>query len=77
MLEFNGTLLIALISFVVFMFLMNMVLYKPMLEIVEKRKRLLAQNEEETNANNQQSHNLTDEKTEKPAKKTTRTKKAE
>lgn len=65
MLEFNGTLLIALISFVIFMFLMNMILYKPMLEIVEKRKRLLAQNQKETDANRQQTQNLTNEKSEK------------
>ena len=62
MLEFNGTLLIALISFVIFMFLMNIILYKPMLEIVEKRKRLLEQNQNEVNENNQQAQDLMDEK---------------
>ena len=51
MLEFNATILIAMISFVIFMALMNVVLYKPMLTIVQRRKALLQMNEEDIKEN--------------------------
>lgn len=51
MLEFNATILIAMISFVIFMALMNVVLYKPMLTIVQRRKALLQMNEEDMKEN--------------------------
>lgn len=65
MLEFNATIVIAIISFVVFMFLMNMILYKPMLEIVEKRRQLLDNNKEEAELNNQKADELATEKEQK------------
>lgn len=44
MLELDGTIIIAMISFVVFAFIMNAVLYQPILKIVEERKAYIASN---------------------------------
>ena len=41
MLEFNATFIIAMISFVVFIFIMNTIFYKPILNIIEERKKLI------------------------------------
>lgn len=42
--EFNATFLVSAISFVVFTILMNMIFYKPLQRIVEKRQRFLDYN---------------------------------
>ena len=39
--EFNATFLVSAISFIVFVFIMNAVLYKPMEQIVEKRQNFI------------------------------------
>ena len=44
MLELDGTLIIAMISFIVFALIMNEVLYKPVLKIIEERKAYIAAN---------------------------------
>lgn len=44
MLELDGTIIIAMISFVVFGFIMNAVLYQPILKIVEERRAYIASN---------------------------------
>jgi len=44
MLELDGTLIIAMISFIVFGFIMNAVLYKPIMRIIEERKAYLSSN---------------------------------
>ena len=44
MLEFNATFFIAMISFVVFMIIMNAILYKPHERIVTERKNLIDKN---------------------------------
>lgn len=44
MLELDGTLIIAMISFIVFGFIMNAVLYKPIMQIIEERKAYLSSN---------------------------------
>jgi len=44
MFEFNATLLVAMISFVVFMFIMNAIFYRPILNIIRKRDNLVEQN---------------------------------
>lgn len=41
MLEFNATFLVAMISFVIFMFIMNAVLYKPIERIQHKRAEII------------------------------------
>jgi F-type H+-transporting ATPase subunit b len=72
MFEFNGTLIVAMISFVVFMFVMNAIFYRPILGIIRKRDDLVNQNYEQAKelADNAQKINaeyqtkLTDAKTE-------------
>lgn len=44
MFEFNATFLIAMISFVVFIIIMNAIFYKPILSIIEKRQRFVDDN---------------------------------
>ncbi len=48
MLEINGTLIIAMISFIIFGFIMNAVLYQPVLKIMQEREAFLLSNEQET-----------------------------
>ena len=45
--EFNATFLISAISFIVFIFIMNKILYKPVLEIMEKRQNYIDANKNE------------------------------
>lgn len=52
MLELDGTLIIAMLSFIVFAFIMNAVLYQPIIKILEERKAFLDNNAStEKNAN--------------------------
>jgi len=44
MLEIDGTIIIAMISFIVFGFIMNAVLYKPIMQIIEERKNYISSN---------------------------------
>lgn len=44
MLEFNATFFIAMISFVIFMIIMNAILYKPLERIVKERRDLIDKN---------------------------------
>ena len=44
MLEFNATFFIAMVSFVIFMIIMNAILYKPLERIVKERKDLIDNN---------------------------------
>lgn len=46
MFEFNATLIVAMISFVVFMFIMNAIFYRPILNIIRKRDEFVNQNYE-------------------------------
>ncbi|MBE7707678.1 MAG: ATP synthase F0 subunit B [Cyanobacteria bacterium SIG27] len=55
--EFNATFLATIVSFIIFIFLMNKILYAPILDIIEKRKNFIdenyksaAQNKDEANA---------------------------
>lgn len=55
--EFNATFLATIVSFIIFVFLMNKILYAPILDIIEKRKNFIdenyksaAQNKDEANA---------------------------
>ena len=47
MIEFNATFLIAMISFVVFMFIMNAIFYQPILNIIKKREQYVNSNYQE------------------------------
>ncbi len=44
--EFNATFIVAMFSFVVFIFIMNTIYYKPVLKIIEERKSLVDGNYE-------------------------------
>lgn len=44
--EFNATIIVAFISFVAFIFIMNFILYKPINKIVSKRQKLIDENYE-------------------------------
>ena len=48
MIEFNGTFLIAMLSFVVFIFIMNAIVYRPILEIIKKRENYINSNYEDS-----------------------------
>ena len=46
MIEFNATFIVSMISFVVFIFVMNMIFYKPVLNIMRKRNEYISDNYE-------------------------------
>lgn len=52
--EFNATFLISAISFIVFVFIMNAVLYQPVMKIMDERKAFIDKNEQDVlNANSE------------------------
>ena len=63
--EFNGTFLATIITFILFVFLMNKVLYAPILGIMEKRQSYIDDNYKSATENNTKSEELANEKTEK------------
>ena len=48
MLEFNATFFIAMINFVIFILIMNAILYKPLERIIAKRKNLIDSNNQKS-----------------------------
>ena len=65
--EFNGTFLVSIITFLVFVFLMNKILYAPMAEIVAERKRIIDKNYQDAEQLEEQTESLTAETEEKLA----------
>ena len=63
--EFNATFLVTIITFIVFVFLMNKLLYVPVLSIMETRKRFIDDNYRIAEENNAKSSELSKEKDEK------------
>ncbi len=63
--EFNGTFLVTIISFLVFVFLMNKILYAPVLNIMEERKNFVDGNYDAAHQNEAKSEELTNQKEEK------------
>ena len=49
--EFNATFIFSFVSFLVFMWIMNIILYKPIADIVAQRKKYLDDNAEVANKN--------------------------
>ncbi|MDO9585090.1 MAG: ATP synthase F0 subunit B [Syntrophales bacterium] len=47
MIQLDYSLLLQIVNFVVLIFLLNILLYKPMLSVIDKRKRRLEESEEE------------------------------
>ena len=51
MLEFNATFIVAIISFAVFIVIMNAIFYRPILEIIKKRDDYINSNYFDTEKN--------------------------
>ena len=60
--EFNGTFLATIITFIVFVLLMNIILYKPVLTIMEKRKTVIDENYKLAEENKAKASELEQEK---------------
>ena len=56
--EFNGTFLASIVSFIVFVFLMNKVLYAPMGKIVKERQSFIDSNLQSADANHKRADEL-------------------
>jgi len=63
--EFNGTFFAAIISFIVFVFVMNKMLYEPVRKIVKERNDFISSNYESADKNNQKADELSAEHDEK------------
>lgn len=74
--EFNGTFLATIITFIVFVFIMNKILYAPILGVMEQRKKFIDSNYEAAQNNSQKTEALNSEREEKlnEAKDNARTK---
>ena len=62
---FNATFIVTVISFIVFAFVMNGILYKPMSEIVSKRQKLIDENYETAKTNQSKSKVILSEREDK------------
>lgn len=62
MLQFNATFIVAIISFVVFIMIMNAIFYKPVLKIIEEREKFIRDNYDEANATKEKADNLLQDK---------------
>ena len=60
--EFNATFLVSAISFIVFVFIMNTVLYRPVIRIMEERQAFLDKNEKDTEDANRQAEEFATKK---------------
>ena len=60
--EFNGTFLVTIITFILFVFIMNRILYRPILGVMEKRKSFIDSNYKSAQENDSKSKELTEEK---------------
>lgn len=65
--EFNGTFLATIITFITFVILMNKILYAPILSIMEERKSFIDSNYQAAEENNTKIVELTTEREEKLA----------
>ena len=63
--EFNATFIVAFISFVIFIFIMNMILYKPIYKIISERQKLIDDNYEAAKTNSSKSRVILEERDEK------------
>jgi len=60
--EFNGTFLATIITFILFVFIMNRILYRPILGIIEERKNFIDSNYKNACENNTKTDELCAEK---------------
>lgn len=63
--EINGTIIISAISFIVFIFIMNSLLYQPILKIVQERNEYVNGNKDEAAANQNKAAGLIEDKNKK------------
>ena len=63
--EFNGTFLVAIITFIVFVFIMNKILYAPILGIMEQRENFINSNYKDADENKVKANVLNVERAEK------------
>ena len=63
--EFNATILVVAVSFIVFAFAMNLILYKPILDIMQKRKEFIDENYKSASENDETSSSISAEIDEK------------
>ncbi len=61
MLEFNATFFVAMFSFIIFMLLMNSILYKPLSKIVEQRENIISGNYSDADLTNERIEDLTNQ----------------
>lgn len=61
MIEFNATFLVAMLSFVLFILIMNAIFYRPILNIIRKREDYIASNQEAVQKFEQKAEELTQE----------------
>ena len=60
--EFNGTFFATIITFIVFVFVMNKILYAPILKVMEDREEFIRSNYKEADDNNTKTEELAEEK---------------
>ncbi len=65
--EINATILVSAISFIVFIFIMNKILYQPVLDIMEKRRNYIDSNKNDAQQHKQQAEALISDKNSKIA----------
>lgn len=63
--EFNATFLVTIISFIIFVFLMNKILYEPMLRIVAQRRAFVDENLQAADENHKKVDAISAQKEEK------------
>ena len=56
--EINATILVSAISFIVFIFIMNKILYKPVLDIMEKRQNYIDSNKNEAEMHHKKAQDM-------------------
>ena len=59
MLEFNATFFVAMFSFIIFMLMMNSILYKPLSRIVEQRENIIRENYSDAELTNEKIEDIT------------------
>lgn len=65
--EVNATLLVSAISFIVFIFIMNAILYNPVLKVMEKREDYINSNQDEAQQHKQNAKGLLNDRDNKLA----------
>ena len=63
--EFNGTFLVTIISFVLFVFVMNKILYEPINNIVAQRREFVDENQRTADINHKKANEISAQKEEK------------